>query len=212
MKKRLIGSLIAGIMILSLIGCGSEDKAKSDEGSKPVASEDINEAENEEIAKNNESLSPEEAKAEFARIKPELISYFKENGIKYKEKNDEWIAFEQKVGDMKLEGEISSNNDVYSKINIFFDGEKAGKGEVDIDLDKTMAPKVCDIVTGIKGKSYKDHYEEINQIVKNKHSENPDDSIEKEFGFSEERGKYKESVGMSINSSSGEMGINIKSK
>ncbi|MCR6515242.1 hypothetical protein M4I33_10220 [Clostridium sp. LY3-2] len=75
-----------------------------------------------------------------------------------------------------------------------------------------MAPKICDIVTGIKGKSYKEHYEEINQIVKNKHTENPDDSIEKNFSFKEERGRYIESVAMSINSSSGEMGISIKSK
>ncbi|MCR6515236.1 hypothetical protein M4I33_10190 [Clostridium sp. LY3-2] len=212
MKKRLIGSLIAGIMIFSLIGCGSDDKAKSDEGSKPVASEDINEAENEELGKNNESLSPEEVKAEFARIKPELIKYFKESGIKYQEKNDTRIAFEQNIGDMELSGEIHVNKNIYLKVNIYFDGEKAGKGEVDIDLDKTMAPKVCDIVTGIKGKSYKEHYEEINQIVKNKHTENPDDSIEKEFGFSEERGKYKESVGMHRGSSKGVMGISIKSK
>ncbi|MCR6515234.1 hypothetical protein M4I33_10180 [Clostridium sp. LY3-2] len=75
-----------------------------------------------------------------------------------------------------------------------------------------MAPKICDIVAGIKGKSYKEHYKEINQIVKNKHTENPDDSIEKEFGFSEERGKYKESVGMPRGSSKGVMGISIKSK
>ncbi|MGL6186567.1 MAG: hypothetical protein ACRC1T_14455 [Clostridium chrysemydis] len=212
MKKRLIGSLIAGIILFSLAGCGSEKDAKVDAGNKPVASEESNETEGEEVDKNNESLSPEEAKAEFARIKSELISYFKENGIKYKEKSDSWLIFEQKIGDIELSGDIAEDNDIYSNINIYFNEEKAGKGEVDIDLDKTMAPKICDIVTGIKGKSYKDHYEEINQIVKNKHSENPDDSIEKEFGFSEERGKYKESVGMSINSSSGEMGINIKSK
>ncbi|MCR6515241.1 hypothetical protein M4I33_10215 [Clostridium sp. LY3-2] len=47
MKKRLIGTLIAGIMIFSLAGCGSDDKAKSDEGSKPVASEESNETEGE---------------------------------------------------------------------------------------------------------------------------------------------------------------------
>ncbi|MGL6186564.1 MAG: hypothetical protein ACRC1T_14440 [Clostridium chrysemydis] len=212
MKKRLIGSLIAGIMIFSLTGCGNEKDSKGDEVNKPVSSEESNETEGEEIDKANESLSQEEIKSEFARIKPELIKYFKENGIKYQESSDTWIDFEQKVGDMKLEGEFSTNNDIYTKIYIFFDGEKAGKGEVDIDLDKTMAPKICDIVTGIKGKSYKEHYKEINQIVKNKHTENPDDSIEKEFGFSEERGKYTESVGMTTNSSSGGMGINIKSK
>ncbi|MGL6186565.1 MAG: hypothetical protein ACRC1T_14445 [Clostridium chrysemydis] len=212
MKKRLIGSLIAGIMIFSLAGCGSEKDSKGDEGNKPVASEESNEAENEEIGKNNESLSPEEVKEEFARIKPELISYFKENGIKYQENSDIWIDFEQKVGDMELEGKITSDNNIYTKINIYFNEEKAGRGEVDIDIDKTMVPKICDVITGIKGKSYKEHYEEINQIVKNKHSENPDDSIEKEFGFREERGKYKESVGMTTNSTSGRIGINIKSK
>ncbi|MGL4730591.1 MAG: hypothetical protein ACRCW0_03280, partial [Clostridium sp.] len=117
-----------------------------------------------------------------------------------------------KVGEIKLSGKINANNNIYLSIDIYFDGEKAGKGEVDIDLDKTMAPKICDIVTGIKGKSYKEHYKEINQIVKNKNSENPDDSIDTEFGFSEERGRYTEGVGMPRGSSKGEMGISIESK
>ncbi|MCR6515238.1 MAG: hypothetical protein ACRC1T_14465 [Clostridium chrysemydis] len=212
MKKRLIGSVIAGIMIFSLAGCGSEKDLKGDEVNKPVASEESNEAENEEGEKNNESLSPEEAKAEFARIKPELRKFFKENRIKYKENNDEWIDFEQKVGDMNLSGELKGGEEIYVNIYIFFDGEKAGKGEINIDLDKTMAPKICDIVTGTTGKSYKEHYKEINQIVKNKHTENPDDSIEKNFSYEEDKGKYTDGVGMNTNSTEGCINIVISSK
>ncbi|MCR6515233.1 hypothetical protein M4I33_10175 [Clostridium sp. LY3-2] len=47
MKKRLIGSSIAGIMIFSLAGCGSEKDAKIDTGIEQVASEESNETEGE---------------------------------------------------------------------------------------------------------------------------------------------------------------------
>ncbi|MCR6515240.1 hypothetical protein M4I33_10210 [Clostridium sp. LY3-2] len=212
MKKRLIGSLIAGIMIFSLVGCGSEDKAKSDEGSKPVASEESNEAESEEADKSNESLSPEEVKEEFARIKPELISYFKENGIKYQENSDIWIDFEQNVGDMRLSGELTGDSGVYAIINLYFDGAKAGKGEIDIDLDKTIVPRVYDIITNSKGMSYKKYYDQINEAVENKYRENQDAFKESSIEIKENVKGYTCQVNMNNVDNSGVLDIVFESK
>ncbi|MCR6515224.1 hypothetical protein M4I33_10125 [Clostridium sp. LY3-2] len=190
MKKRLIGSLIAGIMIFSLVGCGGSEKSEGEGSSTQVSSEESDENKddsNDESKENLDSGQRKITKEEIVQLadkySEEMKKLMKEDGYpisewdKYKSgvvKNDyvgDECAKMKKGKDMVEHVELDfseSNNAGCFGINVVYKlDDKAIKEGKDFDLRKTPFEKYGSVLL----KDLKLNYDELNKKLNEKYRE-----------------------------------------
>ncbi|MCR6515226.1 hypothetical protein M4I33_10135 [Clostridium sp. LY3-2] len=190
MKKRLIGSLIAGIMIFSLVGCGGSEKSEGEGSSTQVSSEESDENKEdakEEVQKKLESRQRKITKEEIVEIADkyyeEMRKLLKEDGYPI----GEWDKYKSGVVGIDYVGDecakmkkgkdmvkhvelnfVESNNagsfGVKVKYNIDNKAIKEGK---DFDLRKTPFEKYGSVLF----KDLKLNYDELNKKLNEKYRE-----------------------------------------
>ncbi|WP_194190079.1 hypothetical protein [Clostridium chrysemydis] len=227
MKKRLIGSLIAGIMIFSLVGCGGSEKSEGEGSSTQVSSEESDE--NKEDAKEDtqkklESRQRKITKEEIVQLadkhSEEMKKLMNEDGYpisewdKYKSgvvKND-YVGDEcakmkkgkDKIDHISLDFSESNNAGSFAltvEYSIAFKDIKDGK---EFDIRKTPFEKYGSVLI----KDFKLNYDELNKKI-NEVCKESDNDFSVENVLYEEKdgnvikvdvvgGKYDEEVALTI--------------
>ncbi|WP_194190082.1 hypothetical protein [Clostridium chrysemydis] len=226
MKKRLIGSLIAGIMIFSLVGCGGSEKSEGEGSSTKVSSEESDENKddsNDESKENLDSGQRKITKEEIVQLadkySEEMKKLMKEDGYpisewdKYKSgvvKNDyvgDECAKMKKGKDMVKHVELDfaeSDNAGCFGINVKYNiDDKAIKEGKDFDLRKTPFEKYGSVLL----KDLKLNYDELNKKLNEKYRE----EVKEDEEFEVEDLLYEEKDGstISIAAYDGEVHIDV---
>ncbi|MGL5868156.1 hypothetical protein [Clostridium chrysemydis] len=223
MKKRLIGSLIAGIMIFSLVGCGGSEKSNEEGNNVPVASEES--SEDKDASKENlDSGQRNVTKEEIVQIADKHYEYMrkllKEDGLpigevdKYKDGvveldyvGDECAKMpngKNKISHIDIDYAESNNAGSFALTVDYSIDIKAIKDGEEFDLRKTPFEKYGSILV----KNFKLNYDELNKKI-NEVCRKIDNNFSYENVFYEEKdgnviqidvsgGQYDEMVSLQV--------------
>lgn len=167
MKKKVLAMLLTGIMGISMVGCGSDNKEKNTSGDTTTTKEDNKDKNNSSTKK----LSKKELKEKYERVRAELVKFFKENNIKTDEYGDDirGIINEKKSGEDIGYTINLRNKSENGQIEIIssVDSEKFEKSDFNIDIDNSIIPKIYDIFKEESGFKYGEHGIKLQEFLMN---------------------------------------------
>lgn len=169
MKKKVLAMLLTGIVAISMVGCGSDNKVKDTSGGTTTTKEDNKDKNNSSTKK----LSEKELKEKYERVRDKLIEFLKANNVEVKEYGSD---IKGKAIGKEIDGDIGYTinlRDKYEDGYIYIDVtssvelEKFEKSDFDVDIDNSIIPKIYDIFKEESGFKYGEHGVKLQEALMN---------------------------------------------